>query len=153
MHKKHRTTRKNMKGAGWFDNMWYSLKQGTSDFWNKTKNATSGLTSSFSTTSPTNYSSSTNGYQQMSTPYQTQGPTNYQANYGNQTSINQGFGGKRGTTRKRHLRGGYTDNTPTTGLAITAAPFSGPTAQPHNWIGGKSRRKNKGKKMNTRRRY
>ena len=41
------------------------------------------------------------------------------------------------------MRGGFKDNTPTTGLASHAAPFSGPTAQPHNWIGGRTRRRHR----------
>ena len=47
-------------------------------------------------------------------------------------------GGRR--TRRRRMRGGFEDNTPTTGLASNAAQFSGPTAQPRNFVGGKSKR-------------
>ena len=40
------------------------------------------------------------------------------------------------------MRGGFTDNTPTTGLAATASPISDiKTAQAHNWVGGRSRRR------------
>jgi hypothetical protein len=49
-------------------------------------------------------------------------------------------GGRRRRTSKR---GGYSANTPTNGLASTASPFSGKTAQPHVWVGGKTRRRNK----------
>ena len=45
-----------------------------------------------------------------------------------------------GKTRRRRMRGGYKDNTPTTGIATHAAPFSGPTAQPQTIVGGRSRR-------------
>jgi hypothetical protein len=45
--------------------------------------------------------------------------------------------------RRRSKRGGYSANTPTNGLASTASPFSGKTAQPHVWVGGKTRRRNK----------
>ena len=50
------------------------------------------------------------------------------------------YGGKKGS-KKRRMRGGFKDNTPTTGLAAHAASFSGKTAQPHNWVGGKTRRR------------
>jgi hypothetical protein len=46
-----------------------------------------------------------------------------------------------GRTRRRRMKGGFKVNTPTTGLASHAAPFSGPTAQPHNWVGGRTRRR------------
>ena len=39
------------------------------------------------------------------------------------------------------MRGGFKDNTPTTGLAAHAAPFSGPTAQPQTIVGGRTRRR------------
>jgi hypothetical protein len=43
--------------------------------------------------------------------------------------------------------GGYTPNTPTTGLAFYASPISDiRTAQPHNWVGGKTKRHRKHKK-------
>lgn len=49
------------------------------------------------------------------------------------------IGGKRRRTRR--MRGGFTDNTPLTGLASHAAPISDiKTAQPHNWVGGRTRR-------------
>jgi len=49
-------------------------------------------------------------------------------------------GGKRKT--RRHMRGGFKDNNYTTGLASTASPISNiKTAQPHNWVGGKTSRR------------
>jgi hypothetical protein len=39
------------------------------------------------------------------------------------------------------MKGGFKDNTPTTGLAVYAAPFSGSTAQPHNWVGGRTKKR------------
>ena len=38
-------------------------------------------------------------------------------------------------------RGGYSANTPLSGLASSAASFSGKTAQPHTMVGGKTRRR------------
>ena len=52
------------------------------------------------------------------------------------------YGGK-SRRRNRTIKGGFTGHTPTTGLAVKAAPFSGPTAQPHNWLGGKRSRKHR----------
>jgi hypothetical protein len=49
--------------------------------------------------------------------------------------------GGRKKTRK-HFRGGFKDNTPSTGLASTAASISGiKSAQPHNWVGGRTKRR------------
>jgi len=45
-----------------------------------------------------------------------------------------------GKIKRRIMKGGYQDNISVTGLASTAAPFSGPTAQPHQMVGGKTRK-------------
>lgn len=47
-------------------------------------------------------------------------------------------GRKRRNTSKR---GGYSANTPINGVASSSASFSGKTAQPHVWVGGKTRRR------------
>lgn len=48
-------------------------------------------------------------------------------------------GGKR--TRRKKMRGGFVDNTITTGLAARAANISGiNSAKPHNLVGGKSKK-------------
>jgi len=52
------------------------------------------------------------------------------------------YGGK-SRKRNRTMKGGFTGYTPTTGLAVHAASFSGPTAQPHIWLGGKRSRKHR----------
>jgi hypothetical protein len=107
-----------MKG-GFLDNIsstlsqWgTSISQGASEAWQKTKSAVSG------TTTP-------------SAPVYTSPTT---------TS----FGG-RGRNRKHRggtkHRGGFKDNTSTTGLAAHAASFSGQTAQPKTIVGGKTRRR------------
>jgi len=52
---------------------------------------------------------------------------------------------------KKHMRGGFSDNIATTGLASSAEPISGiKTAQPHNLVGGKSKskRRHRNKKSN-----
>lgn len=42
-----------------------------------------------------------------------------------------------GSRTKRKFRGGFHGYTPTTGMASTAASFSGVTAKAHNYVGGK----------------
>ena len=46
-----------------------------------------------------------------------------------------------GGRKRKSKRGGYSANTPTNGLASSAASFSGKTAQPHSMVGGKTRRR------------
>jgi len=46
-----------------------------------------------------------------------------------------------GRRKSKSKRGGYSANTPMSGLASSAASFSGKTAQPHTWVGGKTRRR------------
>jgi hypothetical protein len=126
MPRRHKHRRRTMKG-GFLDDLsntlsgWgSSLSQGASSMWEKTKNTTSSLTGS----TPSNGTSSYN------TPSYTNAPMT--------TST---FGGKH-SRRIRRMRGGFKDNTPTTGLATHAAPISGvSTANAHNWVGGKTRRR------------
>jgi len=128
MPRRHRH-RKTMKG-GFLEDIsnalsgWgSSISQSATSMWDKTKNAASSATSSLS--------GSTTSY----TPTTTQPMT---------TST---YGGK---SRRRRMRGGFKANTPT-GLAAHAASFSGQTAQPHNWVGGRTRRRGrKGRKSHRR---
>ena len=88
-----------------------SISDTASSAWNKTKSATSGAYDSATGTTP-------------STTY---------------PSTTSTLGGKR--KRSRKMRGGFSDNTPTTGLAAHASPISGvKSAQPHNWVGGKTKK-------------
>ena len=50
------------------------------------------------------------------------------------------YGGKN-KKLKKGMKGGYKYYTPNTGLAANAASFSGPTAEPHTYVGGKTRRR------------
>jgi hypothetical protein len=109
---RHRRRHRTMKG-GFLDDLSNSL----SSMWEKTKNATSSLTASTGLTGST---SSTSSYQ---TPMTT-------STYGGRHS-----------RRRKHMRGGFKDNTPTTGIASNAASYSQKTAQPHNWVGGRTRRR------------
>ena len=101
-----------------------SLSQSASNLWEKTKQATSSATSGLTNSTPSYTPTAATTSQPMS------------------------YGGR---TRRRRMRGGYNDNTPTTGLAAHAASFSGETAKPHNWVGGRSRRRGrKGRKSHRR---
>lgn len=62
------------------------------------------------------------------------------------TTPSYNYGGSRRKTKR--MRGGFKDNTPVTGLASHAAPFSGETAKPHNWVGGRTKRR--GRRSNRR---
>jgi hypothetical protein len=63
------------------------------------------------------------------------------------------LGGKK--KRSKGKRGGYRASTPLNNIASFAASYNGvKTAQPHNWVGGKSRkgyRKNKSRRNKSRR--
>ena len=59
------------------------------------------------------------------------------------TSAPPSSGGKKRWGGSKKMRGGYSDNTPTTGLAFNAAPFSGDTARPNTWVGGKTKKRRK----------
>jgi hypothetical protein len=100
--------------TGWGE----SLSQGATTAWNKTKNATM----------PNTYSSPTSTYNSNTYP-----PT-------------MAGGRKRRKSRRKSRKsmrgGGFTDNTPTTGLASTAASISGiKSPQAHNLVGGRKTRR------------
>lgn len=118
MQKKHRQhRRKTMKGG---------FLSGFGDWLNRAKNSAKNLW-------PNN-----TGEQYPAPVAQTPAPVPQTTPLGPQTPAP--YGGKKGS-KKRRMRGGFKDNTPTTGLAVHAASFSGKTAQPHNWVGGKTRRR------------
>lgn len=133
----------------WLD----SFTKGASEFWNQTKKSAEEGYKSI-TEEPT----STHAYTPISEerkyippastyvppPAYTQQPT-----LPSQPQYMTPFGGKRVKKSRRnrvHMRGGYTDYTPTTGIAMNAAPFSGYTAQPQVWVGGKTKRRKMYKK-------
>lgn len=124
MPRRQRHRRRTMKGG-----FWDSLTQGFSSAWEKTKKATSDAYSS--ATGSTSTSSPPPPVQPASAPPASPPPAPTSTGY---------MGGK---TKRRRMRGGFKDNTPTTGLAAHAASFSGQTAQPHNWVGGRTRRRHR----------
>jgi hypothetical protein len=100
---------------------WNSLSQGASSAWNKTKSAATNAYTSATTSSST--------------------PSSYTPT----TSVTPTYttGGKK---RSRKMRGGYRPNSSLTNLASSASPISGiKNAQPHNWVGGKTKRHRKHK--------
>lgn len=116
--RRHRHRRRTMRG-GFLDTLssWgASLTQGANSLWEKTKQASS---------TPTYTAPPAPAYTAPSMP-------------SSAPSSMPSYGGK---TRKRRMRGGFTDNTPATGLAAHAGSFSGETARPHNWVGGKTKRR------------
>lgn len=138
MPKRHRQRNRTMRG-GFLDtlsNWGSSLSQGASNLWDKTKNATSSATSSLTESTPT-----TSTYPTTTTNNNSQ-PMTTSNNDNSQPMTTSTYGGK---SRKRKMRGGFRDNTPTTGLASNAASFSGQTAKAHNMVGGKTRRHRKHK--------
>lgn len=136
MPRKHRHRHRTMRG-GFLDtlsNWGSSLSQSASDLWQKTKNATSSATSDL-----TGSTSSTSSYLSPSTT-----STSTTSNEYSQPMSTSTYGGK-SRTKRRRMRGGFTDNTAVTGLAAHAAPFSGETAKPHTIVGGRTRRHKKHK--------
>jgi hypothetical protein len=101
---------------------------GTANGYNGTANGTANGYNGTANGTANGYNGTANGY-------------NGTANGYNGTP---GYGGKKRRRKSRKMRGGnFTDNTPTTGLAFHAAPFSGETARPNTWVGGKTRKRRK----------
>jgi hypothetical protein len=109
-----------------------SVGNSLGQYWNKAKQSVSGAlgsnTGSSAYPSTSNYSTNTPAY---SSPVTT---TNYNAA--------PRLGGRRSRRRKH---GGYKSNISLTNLASNAAPFSGQTARAHTLVGGKTRRRRRGK--------
>jgi len=125
---RHRT----MKG-GFLD----SLTQGASEFWEKTKKASSDAYSS-ATGSP----STTSSYV---APTSTTYPPPATSSSGYMGGRMRGR--KRSRTRSRKMRGGYSDNIAITGLAASAAPISDiKSAQPLTIVGGRKTKRRYGGK-------
>ena len=115
-----------------------SITQTTQNLINKTKQSLSSNQSSYQ---PTNQSS----YQPTNQPPNNYGPMNYGGNKTKRRHRNR---------NRKHKRGGsFRDNVSLTNLASHAAPFSGNTAQAHNWVGGKKKYRRKSTKRTYKRRH
>ena len=108
-------------------NLSSSISQGANNLWQKTKQ-TNILTQN---STPSSYTNTTN-----TLPNTTNTLPNTTNTYG-------------GKTKKRYFKGGFT---PTSGIAKNASSFYGKTAQPHNWVGGKTRR-NRNKQSRRKKHY
>jgi hypothetical protein len=105
---------------------WESLSQSVGDAWNKSKKATTDAYSSATTTTPTSTTPTSTGY----------------------------MGGRKKSKTKRHMKGGYSDNTPLTGLAATAEPITEiKSAEPNNIVGGKRKTKRRQRHSKKRERH
>lgn len=104
--------RRTMKGGFWeaITNAWGKTKESASNAYN----SMTGTTSTQSTYVPP-----------PAAPVYT--PTSY-------------GGKKKRTMRRKRMRGGYSDNISLSNLASNAASFTGVTAQPHTWVGGKTKK-------------
>jgi hypothetical protein len=60
-----------------------------------------------------------------------------------------GYGGKRRQSKK-NMKGGFSANTPTTGLAATASPISGIASVRSMWVGGKTKKRRSHKQRKSR---
>jgi hypothetical protein len=124
MPRRHRQRNRTMKG-GFLDNLsntlsgWgTSISQGASSMWEKTKSTVSGTTPTTMST-PTLAAPSTYATTPMSTST---------------------YGGKY-SRRRRHMRGGFKDNTSATGIAANAAPISNIKTAQAQMVGGRTRRR------------
>lgn len=139
MPKRNSNKSRRMRG-GFLDSLsnsissgWNSVSQGASSMWDKTKNAASSAYSSASNT----YSSATTP--SLSTPTSS-APSTVIPDTSTPMYPSSATGGKKRKTKK--MRGGYSSNTMLTGLAASASPISGiKTAQPHHWVGGRTKRR------------
>ena len=170
MPRRHR--KRSLKGGFWpFDSNTSSSGYGTSSsgsgFFGKffgtsstRSNTGSGFFSNLFVTSSGNTGYGNIGYGSTGTGNTGYGNTGYgntgygtgNTGYGNTGYGNAGYGGKTKRNRKS-MKGGYNANSPTTGLATTAAPFSGPTAQPQTIVGGRTRKRRTGRKSRRQRRH
>ena len=115
------------RGGGIFDNI-------SSSMGNLGSSMSSWGSSLMPAKKPTSYTPSTT---QSYTPYTTQSYTT----------------GGRKRKSKRHMRGGFKDNTPMNNLAAYAAPFSGSTAEARTFVGGRTKRRRNSRKNRRSRRH
>ena len=116
------------KGGGMFDffsSAWDTTKRDAANSYNSlTQTVCLNKPTTYGTTQPTTY-----------------GSTQPSPSYGS-TSSSYAMGGKRRRKSRRMRGGNFTDNTPRTGVASTASPITGiKSAQPHNLVGGRTRRR------------
>jgi hypothetical protein len=132
-----RTHRKYNLRGGSLSEWWGSVQNSASNFWGSASNWVKSKTGE------------TTSYSQQSQPYLPESRVEPQPRqYLPPQPVSSQRAGKR--TRRVKRGGGFADNISLTNLASSASPFSGPTAQPHNWVGGKSRKHRKQSKRRRR---
>jgi len=112
-----------MRG-GDIGDLWGSITGAVSGAYESAKNKVTGSSSgsTYTSTAPSTYTPTT--------------PSTYSST----PPAAPGYGGKRRRTQKK-MRGGFSPNTPTTGLAFTASPISGIASVKSMWVGGKTRKR------------
>jgi len=100
--------------------MWGSLTSAVSGAYESAKNKVTGSSSG--------------------STYTSTAPSTYTPPPATMTPAAPGYGGKRRRTQKK-MRGGFSPNTPTTGLAFNASPISGIASVKTLWVGGKTRKR------------
>jgi hypothetical protein len=149
-----RTRSRTMRGGVDFGSWWTSVTEGASAAAKRVQDTATGAYASVAgpqispTPVPTNQYNQPavpvypDKYNQPAAPLTSAAPVS--TSVMNDNSYGSNMGGRR---RSRKMHGGYTPNTPTTGLAFYASPISDiKTAQAHNWVGGKTKRHRKHKK-------
>jgi hypothetical protein len=116
--------RRNRKMRGGdISGLWTSITSKVGDAYESAKNKFTGSPdgSTYTSTAPSTYTPTT--------------PSTYTP-----PPAAPGYGGKRRRTQKK-MRGGFSPNTPTTGLAFNASPISGIASAKSMWVGGKTRKR------------
>lgn len=147
-----RTRTRTMRGGVDFGSWWTSVTQGASAAAKKVQDTATGAYASVTAPQvPTNVTPAQ--YNEPAAPvYPAQynppaAPLTAATPVSTSVITEETYAPMGGRRRSRKMRGGYTPNTPTTGLAFYASPISDiKTAQPHNWVGGKTKKHRKHKK-------
>jgi len=136
---------RNMKGGWFFDSSYNgtsSSDNGSSSWFNPSslfKSVTSSVTNAYNNAKNA-LGTSSYGSANTTSLY-TPTTSTYTPTTSTYTPTTTSTGGRKRRKTRRMRGGNFTDNIPTTGLAAGASPISGiPTAQPHNWVGGRTRR-------------
>jgi hypothetical protein len=132
---------KTMKGGFW-NSLWNSTKKATTDAYNSVT-GTKTYTPTTTTSTPVPTTSTQSPVPTTSTQSPVPTTTTSTIPISSETVPKVTVGGRKKRSSKR---GGFTARTPTTGLAFHAAPVSNiKNAQPHNWVGGRTKRQRKHK--------
>ena len=109
---------------------------GSSDWFDSIKSGVSSMTAMASSAAENLQKKATGSYANTNTATY---PT---SSYPTSTYPTSTGGKRRGSKKHRYMKGGNFDsNTPTSGLAFTAAPISGIETTPVKWYGGKTRKR------------